>query len=119
MTAAVRRFPRSLTRGNKCTPTGPSALFFNHYKISSDATSSSSPASIRDNSDDIDIPPPPTDCCMSGCANCVWVVYAEELARIYKDGGRAAEKVLAAVEDPSLKIFLSLELREKLREHGE
>lgn len=65
--------------------------------------------------DDIELPPLPTDCCMSGCANCVWVLYAEELALIYKDGGRAADRVLEAIEDPSLKIFLSLELREKFK----
>ena len=65
--------------------------------------------------DDVQVPEPPTTCCMSGCANCVWVEYAEELARLYKDGGRAAEKVMKAIEDPSLKIFLSLELRDKLK----
>ena len=51
---------------------------------------------------------------MSGCANCVWIEYAQELAVLYKDGGKAAEKVMKTIKDPSLKIFLSLELREKL-----
>ena len=69
--------------------------------------------------DDIRIPEPPTTCCMSGCANCVWVEYAQELAELYKDGGRAAEKVMKAIEDPSLKIFLSLELRDKLKSSEE
>ena len=73
-------------------------------------------ASTRDNDDDdVVLPPPPTDCCMSGCARCVWLLYADELASIYRDGGKAAEKVLDAIDDPSLKIFLSLELREKLQ----
>lgn len=72
-------------------------------------------ASSHKEEDDFEIPPPPTDCCMSGCANCVWVTYAEELAQIYKDGGKASERVLEAIEDPSLKIFLSLELKEKLK----
>ena len=52
---------------------------------------------------------------MSGCSNCVWVAYAEELAKIYRDGGRAADKGLEAIQDPSLRIFLSIELREGLR----
>lgn len=69
--------------------------------------------------DDIQVPDPPTTCCMSGCANCVWVEYAEELARLYKDGGRAAEKVMKTIEDPSLKIFLSLELKDKLKSNEE
>ena len=89
----------------------PSALFPNSSKPSR-CLSYSTP---NEGDDDVELPPPPTDCCMSGCANCVWLLYAEELAQIYKDGGRAAERVLEAIEDPSLKIFLSLELRQKLK----
>lgn len=62
------------------------------------------------------VPDPPTNCCMSGCANCVWITYAQELAAIYRDGGQAAEEVIRAIEDPSLKIFLNLELKEALHE---
>ena len=62
------------------------------------------------------VPDPPTNCCMSGCANCVWITYAKELASIYRDGGQAAEEVIRAIEDPSLKIFLNLELKEALQE---
>ena len=76
---------------------------------------SSCPPPPPSEEEDFELPPPPTDCCMSGCVNCVWVLYAEELAQIYRDGGRAAEKVLEAVEDPSLKIFINLELREKFK----
>ena len=65
-------------------------------------------------SDHIQIPDPPTNCCMSGCANCVWITYAQELAQLYKDSGRAAESVMNAIDDPSLKMFLNLELKEKL-----
>lgn len=64
----------------------------------------------------VTIPDPPTNCCMSGCANCVWITYAQELVAIYKDGGRAAEKVMKAIDDPSLKIFISLELKELLED---
>lgn len=64
------------------------------------------------------IPAPPTTCCMSGCSNCVWITYARELAEIYKDGGKASEKVMRAIDDPSLKIFLNLELKELLREES-
>ena len=65
-------------------------------------------------SDHIQIPDPPTNCCMSGCANCVWITYAQELAQLYKDSGRAAESVMNAIDDPSLKMFLNHELKEKL-----
>ncbi len=64
---------------------------------------------------EVKIPDPPTTCCMSGCANCVWIEYAKELVDIYKDGGVAADKVMKAIDDPSLKIFLSLELKEVLK----
>ncbi len=49
----------------------------------------------------------------------MWLDYAEELATLYSDGGRAAEKVLKAIEDPSLRIFMSIELREKLTSDNE
>ncbi len=65
--------------------------------------------------EEVAIPDPPTTCCMSGCANCVWIDYAKELAAIYNDGGQAAEKVMKTIDDPSLKIFLSLELKEALK----
>ena len=62
------------------------------------------------------LPEPPTTCCMSGCANCVWLKYGQELLALYKDGGKASQQVLEAVEDPGMKVFLSIELAEALKE---
>ena len=63
----------------------------------------------------ISLPDPPTNCCMSGCANCVWLEYAQDLEKLYRDEGEVTKQVLEAIEDPSLKIFLSIELRNKLK----
>lgn len=55
-------------------------------------------------------PEPPVECCMSGCPNCVWIIYAEELKKYYDDGGESAQKAIEQIENPSLKAFLKLEL---------
>lgn len=55
-------------------------------------------------------PEPPVHCCMSGCANCVWIIYAEELKNYYGDGGEEARKAIEQIENPSLKAFIKLEL---------
>lgn len=65
-------------------------------------------------SDDIQtpqIPDPPTNCCMSGCANCVWIKYAEELSKIF-DGAetKVKEIIISKIDDPNMKAFLLMEL---------
>ncbi|XP_059217997.1 oxidoreductase-like domain-containing protein 1 [Stomoxys calcitrans] len=62
--------------------------------------------------DGIKLPPEPTTCCMSGCANCVWIDYAETIAKLM-DGNtdKVRELVLEKIEDPNLRMFLSIELK--------
>jgi len=55
--------------------------------------------------------PPAGLCCMSGCANCVWLEHAKELIAYYEDGGAKAEEALKKIKDPSLKAFLKFELQ--------
>lgn len=57
-------------------------------------------------------PEPPIDCCMSGCANCVWIQYAEELKRYYSlnEGSERAKKAIEEIDNPGLQMFLKLEL---------
>ncbi|XP_016996323.2 oxidoreductase-like domain-containing protein 1 [Drosophila takahashii] len=68
----------------------------------------------------IEIPPEPTTCCMSGCANCVWLDYAQTLAKLLGDNDEEARQiVLSKITDPNLKMFLSLELRQMARQREE
>ena len=52
----------------------------------------------------------PTCCCMSGCANCVYIQYAMEMANYFKVNGTTALKVIDAIEDETLKAFLKVEI---------
>ncbi|TMS38850.1 hypothetical protein L596_005485 [Steinernema carpocapsae] len=57
--------------------------------------------------------PGPEECCGRGCANCVWIDYADELIEVFKEGGAAkARKIIEAkVDDVNLKSYLLMELK--------
>lgn len=58
-----------------------------------------------------DLPEEPTDCCMSGCANCVWIQYAEELRRKFCSSDQELREIIInKISDPNMKVFLSMEL---------
>ncbi|CAH3998575.1 unnamed protein product [Pieris brassicae] len=55
---------------------------------------------------------PPTACCQSGCANCVFIVWAEALSKKMEHAGPdIAERIVKMVDDPSMRAYLELELR--------
>ncbi|KAL3274467.1 hypothetical protein HHI36_015852 [Cryptolaemus montrouzieri] len=59
-----------------------------------------------------ELPEEPTTCCMSGCANCVWLDYAEKMSAYFKDGGdKAIKEINEKVNDPNIRAFLMQELR--------
>lgn len=61
------------------------------------------------------LPPEPTTCCMSGCNNCVWIAYAEELVKLFDGNTEEARKVLLdKIQDPTLKMFLMVEINARL-----
>lgn len=57
-------------------------------------------------------PPDPETCCESGCVNCVWIKYANEVNEYYPPEERPAKlkEILNNVEDYNVKMFLKLEL---------
>ncbi len=54
---------------------------------------------------------------MSGCENCVWIQYGKELTDLYKDSGESARKIiLEKIKDPSMQVFLKMELQTLINE---
>ncbi|KZC05711.1 PREDICTED: oxidoreductase-like domain-containing protein 1 [Dufourea novaeangliae] len=65
-----------------------------------------------ENSCSIDDMSEPTNCCMSGCANCVWIQYAEKLSdTLEKSDANLQKLIIEKVQDPNMKAFLKMELR--------
>lgn len=61
----------------------------------------------------------PTTCCMSGCANCVWLDYAEDMVQHYHLMGEEMDfpsllrEVQKNIDDPMIKAFITMELKSK------
>merc|ERR1711941_141718 len=60
----------------------------------------------------------PTTCCMSGCANCVWLEYADEVVDFYSrrgESGLKVDQILKEVEenvdDEMVKAFIKMEIK--------
>ncbi|KAL5245200.1 hypothetical protein ACI65C_012610 [Semiaphis heraclei] len=62
-----------------------------------------------------ELPEEPMTCCMSGCANCVWIEYADKVRSILanSDNKQVSKMVLDKIQDPNMKAFLSMELKSK------
>jgi hypothetical protein len=59
---------------------------------------------------------PPTNCCRTGCPNCVWLEYVEKLSKKYSNPELSKEKILKdldEMDDQSIKAFIMMELRVK------
>ncbi|KXJ21700.1 oxidoreductase-like domain-containing protein 1 [Exaiptasia diaphana] len=55
-------------------------------------------------------PPPPELCCRSGCQNCVWLEYVDDMLKYYKNNKQEARKALEQIPDETLKTFIRIEL---------
>jgi len=57
---------------------------------------------------------------MSGCANCVWLDYAEDMVKYYQKRGdkvpkdKILQEINSHLSDPMVKAFVLLELKFKL-----
>lgn len=67
-------------------------------------------------------PSVPLVCCGSGCTNCVWLQYADDLIKYYSDnfgssdqGIREAIKEIEKLDDVNLKSYLIMEMYMRLR----
>ncbi|CAF4492189.1 unnamed protein product [Rotaria sp. Silwood1] len=56
---------------------------------------------------------PPTTCCMSNCANCVWISFAEEIAQRYPHSSmEVIDDILKRyIDDQSFREFLEYEIQ--------
>ena len=63
----------------------------------------------------------PTTCCMSGCSNCVWIDYADEIVNFYAKKGESLklEALLKDIDDnlsdEMIKAFVKMEIKFKYR----
>jgi Oxidoreductase-like protein, N-terminal len=67
-------------------------------------------------------PEEPTTCCGRGCQNCVWLQYLDELEEWQQSQQEAdakevatsnEQKILDAIDDPSVRAFVQLEMKLK------
>lgn len=67
---------------------------------------------VKEKKHPVPLPEEPTTCCMSGCANCVWLDYAEKLCKYYQDGGeQAIKEINERISDPNIKAYIMHEIR--------
>lgn len=66
-------------------------------------------------------PPAAELCCMSGCASCVWMVYADELMQFYRGGDKDKATIIGEVskliDDPSMREYIIMELKTRIKDH--
>jgi hypothetical protein len=97
-------------------------------RFSSDAANGNAPPSSSSSNPHVPTsvaaPPPPLPtglCCMSGCANCVWLDYADEIVSYYLAKGEklGVDSIMKEVDDnvsdEMVKAFIKMEIKFKYR----
>ena len=60
---------------------------------------------------------------MSGCANCVWLDYTDDMIKAYAEKGTKLEidvilqEIEENVNDPMIKSFIKMELKSKFKDN--
>ena len=85
-------------------------------------TPNQSSSNSSDKNNPTSIPDAPSNmCCMSGCANCVWLDYADEMMKYYETKGEKLDlnvvlkEIEENIEDPMIKSFIKMELKFKYK----
>ncbi|CAG4979336.1 unnamed protein product [Colias eurytheme] len=105
----------NLTRvTDSCSLLNPVAQSLNSFRLCTNTTDTDDEKEkeIERIKSNASLDEPPSACCQSGCANCVFIVWAEALTQKMENAGpEIAEKILKMVDDPSMRAYLELELR--------
>ncbi|XP_076275257.1 oxidoreductase-like domain-containing protein 1 [Rhynchophorus ferrugineus] len=95
----------------KCIRSTKNVLIGVYYSSDSNDRDNNNGQNIR-KQNYLEPPEEPTTCCMSGCANCVWLEYAEALSKYYHDGGeKAIQEINERINDPNIKAYILHEIR--------
>lgn len=115
---AIWCLPRSLQ--SHLSNLKPSFSFSNAREIVTQAQDlgiHSAESGSKDCSNSTEPPDLPIHCCMSGCANCVWLDYAEEMVKFYERKGAILklEQLLQDIDDnltdEMIKAFVKMEIK--------
>ena len=81
-------------------------------------------SSSQDSDSSTSVPDAPSNmCCMSGCANCVWLDYTDDMIKAYAKKGEKLDLTIILqeiddnVSDPMIKSFIKMELKTKFKDN--
>jgi len=112
-----------------CTKLSPNYVVIAAHKL----LSSSATLNAADDSDDASKtvefsakpskapePPSPDLCCMSGCPKCVFMEYADDLARFcLKTGVSPDDEINKVTKDPNMRMIIKMMLKEQIDKQPE
>lgn len=83
----------------------------NESKLVESSQSSSTNDSLDDLSFKLSLYPDPNLCCREGCENCIYIQYANELEKHFKNSSMALKEVEKQIDDPSVRQFIIMQIK--------